>query len=106
VYLGAPWLGPKGLPTEAGLSAMGSDGRTRGVVRSASFAGPCVAGVLSIMVDCALALVTLGLHRFCGYSGCVSLNTCSASFSWFAFALSAEACTFESVSVSMDTIEA
>ena len=57
---------------------------------SAIPAGCCTSVVLfSIFVAVCFSSTAFGLHFFCGggYSGCVSLNIFSASFSWLSFAL-------------------
>ena len=57
---------------------------------SAVPAGCCTSVVLfSIFVSVCFSSTAFGLHFFCGggYSGCVSLNVFSASFSWLSFAL-------------------
>jgi hypothetical protein len=63
------------------------DGPAIGAGWSASCVGAYSACVLSVMAACALASVAFGLHCFCGYSGCVLLNTRSTSFSLFSFSL-------------------
>ena len=73
-----------------GRSAPGADCPALLARLSVIPAGCCTSVVLfSIFVAVCFSSTAFGLHFFCGggYSGCVSLNIFSASFSWLSFTL-------------------